>query len=466
MVSDLLVQIFDFLKAVYYFLLPILVVADIFFAATIVFVERKNPTRAVSWILVLLLLPFLGFFLFLVFGQNYRKEKLFSLKNETDQKLTDLMASQINEVKAKEEELTDRWSGAFQRMAVLLLRNNRALITTNNHITPYTDGKAKFADLIKEISNARDHVHLEYFILKDDGLGRDIMKVLTEKAKAGVEVRLLVDGVGSGGLPKHFYDQFAAAGGKHAVFFPSLFSYFNYRVNFRNHRKIAVIDGETAFIGGFNIGDDYLGLDKQWGYWRDAAIRFKGTGALIAQIRFYLDWNFASRDTMEINERYFHESPLPEGSRMQIVSGGPDTGWNPVKESYLKMINTALDTVYIQTPYFIPDQSVMDALHIAAQSGIDVRIMIPSKPDHMFVYWASHSYVEDLLDSGVRAYTYDNGFLHAKTIVIDGAAASVGSANWDIRSFRLNFETNAIIYDENVAGELKQAYLNDLSVCT
>jgi len=466
MVSDLLVQIWDFLQAIYYFLLPILIIADIFFVITIVFVERKNPTRAVSWILVLLLLPFLGFFLYLVFGQNYRKEKLFSHKSETDQKLTEVMASQIKEVKAKEDKLTDRWSGAFHRMALLLLQNNRALITTNNHITPYTDGKAKFAALIEAISTARDHVHMEYFILKDDGLGRDIMKALTERAREGVEVRLLVDGVGSGGLPKHFYDEFTAAGGKHAVFFPSLISYFNYRVNFRNHRKIAVIDGETAFIGGFNIGDDYLGLDKRWGYWRDAAVRIKGTGALVAQIRFYLDWNFASQDKLEINERYFHQSPLPEGSVMQIVSGGPDTGWNPVKESYLKMINTAIETVYIHTPYFIPDQSIMDALHIAALSGIDVRIMIPCKPDHMFVYWASHSYIEELLDSGVKAYTYDNGFLHAKTIVIDGAAASVGSANWDIRSFRLNFETNALIYDEQVAGQLKQAYLNDLSSCT
>jgi len=466
MAADILVQIFDFLVMLYEFLLPILVIADIFFAITIIFIERKNPTRAVSWILVLLLLPFLGFFLYLVFGQNYRKEKMFALKNDTDQKITDLIASQIKEVKTREEKLTDRWSGAFHRMAVLLLQDNGALISTNNHITPYTDGKAKFSALIEEIGNARDHVHMEYFILKDDGLGRDIMKALTERARAGVEVRLLVDGVGSGGLPRHFYDEFTAAGGKHAVFFPSLISYFNYRVNFRNHRKIAVIDGETAFIGGFNIGDDYLGLDKRWGYWRDAAVRIKGSGAVVAQMRFYLDWNFASKEKMEINERYFHQSPPSEGSTMQLVSGGPDTAWNPVKDSYLKMINIALDTVYIQTPYFIPDQSVMDALHIAAQSGLDVRIMIPSKPDHMFVYWASHSYIEELLGSGVKAYTYDNGFLHAKTIVIDGVAASVGSTNWDIRSFRLNFETNAVIYDEHVAGELKQAFLNDLSTCT
>jgi cardiolipin synthase len=257
-----------------------------------------------------------------------------------------------------------------------------------------------------------------------------------------------------------------AAGGKHAVIFPSLFSYFNYRVNFRNHRKIAIIDGETAFVGGFNIGDDYIGLAKRWGYWRDTAVRIKGSGAMAAQMRFYLDWNFASRDKLEIRDRYFHPSRLPQGSMVQIVSGGPDTGWNPVKDSYLKMITTATETVFIQTPYFIPDESVMDALHIAALSGIDVRIMIPSKPDHIFVYWASHSYVEELLSSGVRAYTYDKGFLHAKTIVIDGAAASVGSANWDIRSFRLNFETNAVIYDEEVAGELHQAYLDDLSFCT
>lgn len=466
MVSDLLVQIWDILQAIYYFLLPIFFVINIFFAFTIVFVERKNPNRAVSWILALLLLPFLGFFLYLVFGQNYRKEKLFSLKNEADQRLTDMMTSQIKEIKTKEANLTSRWSSAYQKMALLLLNNNRALITTNNHITPYTDGKAKFADLIKEIGSARDHVHMQYFILKDDGLGRDIMKALTERARAGVEVRLLVDGVGSGGLPRHFYDEFTAAGGKHAIFFPSLFSYFNFRVNFRNHRKIAVIDGETAFIGGFNIGDDYLGLDKRWGYWRDAAVRIKGSGALIAQMRFYLDWNFASKETLEILPRYFHQSPLPEGSTIQIVSGGPDTKWNPVKESYVKMINTATESVYIQTPYFIPDQSITDALRIAAQSGVDVRLMIPAVPDHMFVYWASHSYVEELLDSGVRAYTYDNGFLHAKTIVIDGAVASVGSANWDIRSFRLNFETNALMYDEHVAGELKQAYLNDLSVCT
>ncbi|MEI6841127.1 MAG: cardiolipin synthase [Methanomicrobiales archaeon] len=459
-------MIFEVLMQIYHVLLPILIIANIFFAITIVFIQRKNPISAISWLVVLFLLPFIGFFLFLIFGQYYRKEKMFAIKSGMDHELLRLIESQVEEVRIKGDITTDRWSGAIHRMALLLLQNNQAIITVNNQIKAYTDGKAKFADLVEAINGARDHVHMEYFILKDDGLGREIMNALTKKAREGVEVRLLVDGVGSGGLPKHFYDEFKAAGGRHAVFFPSLVSYFNYRVNYRNHRKIAVIDGETAFIGGFNIGDDYLGLDKRWGYWRDAAVRIKGTGALIAQMRFFLDWNYASVDKISVDDRYFHQSALPNGIPIQIVSGGPDTRWNPVKESYLKMINSAVETIYIQSPYFIPDESITDALRIAAMSGIDVRVMIPCKPDHMFVYWASHSYVEQLLDSGVKAYTYDNGFLHAKTIVIDGTVSSVGSANWDVRSFKLNFETNAIIYDEKVAEEFKQAYLDDLAYCT
>lgn len=447
-------------------ILVLIFIVNIFFAITIVFVKRKSPVSALSWLLILFLLPAIGFLLFLIFGQYYRKDKMFAIKSGADKHLTELIKSQIEEIKVKEEKITDRWSGSIYRMALMLLQNNQALITINNHVKPYTDGKAKFSDLLEEIRVARDHVHLQYFILKDDGLGRQIMEALIERARAGVDVRLLVDGVGSGGLPRHFYDELVAAGGKHAVFFPSWFSYINFRINYRNHRKIAVIDGDTAFIGGFNIGDDYLGLDKRWGYWRDAAVRIKGSGAAVAQIRFFLDWNYASEDKLIVDHRYFHESQHTEGSAIQVVSGGPDTSWNPVKESYLKMINSAVETVYIQTPYFIPDDSIMDALRIAALSGIDVRIMIPCKPDHMFVYWAGHTYVEQLLDSGVKAYTYDNGFLHAKTIVIDGTVASVGSANWDVRSFRLNFETNAIIYDEKVAGLLKSAYLDDLALCT
>ncbi len=447
-------------------LLTVIIFLNILFAITIIFIQRKNPTAIAAWLLVLFLIPALGFVLFLIFGQNFRKEKMFALKNETDKELMEIISSQKMHLKSIQTDVKDRWTGALHRMILMLLEGNGAVITGNNKIRVYTDGKLKFADLIDTIGKARDHVHMEYFILKDDGLGRDILAALSERAQAGMEVRLLVDGVGSGALPKRFFEELTRAGGQHAVFFPSLVSFLNFRVNYRNHRKIAVIDGETAFIGGYNIGDDYIGLDKHWGNWRDAAVRIEGHGAMVAQLRFLLDWNYASKEHIEFSDRYFPDKPLPDASAVQIVSGGPDIKWNPIKESYLKMITSATETVYIQSPYFIPDESVTDALRIAALSGVDVRIMIPARPDHMFVYWASHSYVEELLDSGVRAYTYDNGFLHAKTIVIDGAVASVGSANWDVRSFKLNFETNAIIYDEEVAGEFHRAYLDDLASCT
>ncbi|HTY16005.1 MAG TPA: cardiolipin synthase [Methanoregulaceae archaeon] len=444
---------------------PVIVVLDLLFAITIVFIQRKNPTAVAAWLLVIFFIPVLGFVLFLIFGQDYRKRKMFQIKDEADQIVNSYVRTQEKLLKGPDMHLDDRWSGSLQRMVLMLLESNRAIVTNDNQITVYTKGSEKFSALIEAIRKASHHVHLEYFILKDDGLGKEVMAALTERARAGVEVRLLVDGIGSGRLPRRFFDDLVSEGGHYAVFFPSLIPFFNYRINYRNHRKIAVIDGKLAFIGGFNIGDDYVGKGKRWGFWRDTAVKIEGSAAAAAQLRFFQDWNYASGQKIDFHPVYFPENEDKSGSIVQIVSGGPDTQWNPVKESYMKMINSATETVYIQTPYFIPDESVVDSLRIAALSGLDVRIMIPTKPDHLFVYWASHSYIEQLLPSGVRAYTYDNGFLHAKTIVIDGAVASVGSANWDLRSFHLNFETNAVIYDPFIAGELKEAFEHDLVHC-
>jgi len=444
---------------------PAILVLDLLFAITIVFVQRKNPTAVAAWLLIIFFIPVLGFILFIIFGQDYRKRKMFQIKDEADQVVNSYVHTQENLLKEPQAHLDDRWSGSLARMVLMLLESNRAIVTNDNQVTVYTKGTEKFSDLILAIKNASHHVHLEYYILKDDGLGKEVMAALVERAGSGVEVRLLVDGIGSGRLSGRFFEDLVAAGGQYAVFFPSLIPYFNYRINYRNHRKIAIIDGKTAFIGGFNIGDEYIAKGERWGFWRDTAVRIEGSAAAAAQLRFFQDWNYASRQKIDFQPVYFPEGEDKSGSIIQIVSGGPDTQWNPVKESYMKMINSATETVYIQTPYFIPDDSIVDSLRIAALSGLDVRIMIPTKPDHIFVYWASHSYIEQLLPSGVRAYTYDNGFLHAKTIVTDGTVASVGSANWDVRSFRLNFETNAVIYDPFIAGELKEAFEQDLAYC-
>jgi cardiolipin synthase len=280
---------------------------------------------------------------------------------------------------------------------------------------------------------------MEYYILRNDELGREVVSALTRKARQGVEVRLLYDALGNK-IPREGYRDLVEAGGKVSEFYKVLIPSISLKVNYHDHRKIAVIDGTTGFLGGFNIGDEYLGKGPL-GFWRDTAVQINGPGAAALQFRFFLDWNYATKENLKLERKYFPLHPGEGSSIVQVVSGGPDQVWNPIKEEYLKLIGIAREYIYLQTPYFIPDQSVLDALRIAALSGVDVRIMFPCKPDHPLVYWASYSYVAELLDAGVRAYTYDNGFIHAKTATVDDAVASIGTANWDIRSFRLNFET-------------------------
>ena len=447
----------------------IILLVNILFIIIVVFYERKDPSATLAWVMALVIFPVFGFILYLFLGQSFSKQKMFRIKKEEDRVLRGIIDSQITKLEQEgvAVQADGRLSDGLQSMILMLLRNDDAFLTSNNQVRVFTDGKEKFASLLQDIREATDFVHLEYFIWEDDGIGNEMRVALTERARAGVEVRLLCDGYGSAALPRHFFDEFKEAGGKVAFFFPSYLRYFNPRYNYRNHRKIAIIDGTTTYIGGMNIGDDYLGLNPKWGYWRDCAVRIRGDAALAAHIRFFLDWRFAAKeDRLEPGPRYLPRSPDVPGTPIQVVSGGPDTAFNPVKEEYLKMISLARETVYLQTPYFIPDESVLDALRMAALSGVDVRIMMPDRPDHVFVYWAGISYIRQLLDSGVKAYTYDNGFIHAKTIVVDEAVASVGSGNWDVRSFRLNFETNAVMYDPAIARHLKEAFIKDLDVCS
>lgn len=459
----------DILQFLNDFILPVILLINIIFALTVVFIERKNPTATIAWLMALFLLPVIGFVLYLFVGQSFYRDRMFKVKKDDDETLRKLIESQKKDLFSQDIPESDRIPLPYKRMMLMLLESNNAPITASNKVEVFVDGNDKFKSLLEAIRGAQDHIHLEYYILKDDEIGNEVFAALTERAKAGVTVRFLGDGLGAAGPRRSFYDPYLNAGGECAFFFPSLLSIAHPRLNYRNHRKIAVIDGKIGFIGGFNIGDDYLSRIPEWAPWRDTAVKVTGHAVIAMQIRFFLDWNYATKgEQISVSPRYFPEEERPVDSfiPMQIVSGGPDTYWNPIKESYLKLISLASDSVYLQTPYFIPDDSIMDALRMAALSGIDVRIMMPAKPDHWFVYWAGYSYIEQLLDAGVRAYTYDTGFIHAKTIVVDEVAASVGSANWDVRSFRLNFETNAIMYDHTIAAELKQHFLDDLKDCT
>ena len=293
---------------------------------------------------------------------------------------------------------------------------------------------------------------------------------MARKAAEGVEVRLLIDHLGSINTPGNFYDELRRAGGKVAYFFPLKLPTLSLRLNFRNHRKMVIIDGTIGYIGGFNVGDEYLGLNPRFGYWRDTHLRIEGSAVKQMQVQFLMDWHVSqlSKDTDHFNRLelpYFPDIPGRGRAGIQILSSGPNNAEEQIKNAYIRMISSARRYVYIQTPYFIPDESMYAALRIAAMSGVDVRLMMPSKPDHKFVYWASISYFEHMLEAGVSCYVYKKGFLHAKTLVVDGEVASVGTANMDIRSFRLNFESNAIIYDSASAAKLARIFLDDLEHC-
>ncbi|MDR1028039.1 MAG: cardiolipin synthase, partial [Clostridiales Family XIII bacterium] len=312
---------------------------------------------------------------------------------------------------------------------------------------------------------AEDYINIEFFIGKNDTVGRKLIRALTAKAKEGVRVRFLLDALGSRKQTYLQFKEFSEAGGQYAFFFPPKFRLINLKFNYRNHRKIVVIDGKTGYLGGFNIGNEYLGNKKKFGYWRDTHLRMCGECLQDLNARFFLDWRLASGEHVSLDEAYANQGAACGDTSVQIVSSGPDSLRQEVKHAYLKMISSAQKNIFIQTPYFVPDSSIFDTLQNAALSGMDVRIMIPSMPDHIFVYWATYYYCGLLLRSGVKVYIYDNGFLHAKTMSVDGEVCAVGSANFDIRSFRLNFETNAFIFDVGEAYKLEAIFEEDMACC-
>ena len=342
-----------------------------------------------------------------------------------------------------------------------LVRTNAPLSIASD-VRIFNDGARKFDALFEDIRQAKDHIHLQYYILTNDDLGKRLMELLTAKAKQGVKVRFLYDDLGSRSLPKSFFHEFGASGGQTAAFLPGVLSNINLRLNHRNHRKLVVVDGSIGYIGGFNVGDEYVGKKSEFGYWRDTHLRVEGPIVHSLQNRFFIDWNQAAKKhPMKFAENYFPELDNKTGIAMQIVASGPLETREDIKNGYLKMIHHARDSIYLQTPYFIPDSSIIDALRTAALGGVDVQIMIPDKADHIFVHSATLSFVRELLQDGVKLYNYENGFLHAKALIIDEKAYAVGSANMDIRSFSLNFELNAIVYDAASAKEMADIFFRD-----
>ena len=439
----------------------VLLLFNISAVIAIIFVERRNPTAALAWVAVLLLLPYVGFVLYLLFGRHLYAERRFSLKGRDDQRVRSHVRRQRRALNERRIEFADPVAERFRPLMRLLLAEDRAVVWTRSRIEYEDRGEAHFRSMLEAIRSARHHVHMEYYIIRNDELGREFIAALAERAREGVQVRLVYDAVGCLRVGRNFFTPLTEAGGEAVPFYPGFLGIFNFRVNYRNHRKILVVDGQVGFIGGFNIGVEYLG-EGPLGHWRDAHLRIEGDAVQSLQARFIMDWNHAAHDDLGLDDGHFPEPRAVGEVACQIASSGPDTPKMTIKEGFLRMLMSAERTIEITTPYFVPDDSVLDALRIAAISGVRVRILIPSKPDHMFVYWTTLSYIGSLLDAGVQAYTYDPGFVHAKTCVVDGSACTVGTANWDVRSFKLNFETNAFVYDRRLSSEVRQAFERDL----
>jgi len=442
-----------------------LIVINIILAIILVFFERRNPTSTWLWLMTLVFLPVIGFILYLFLGQDMSKKKMFKTKEEEDDCFDILVSDQEKSFSQRYFIKQNPEYRIYDDIVKLNLMGAKSVYTLDNEVKLYFSGEDKFKDLLKSIENAEKYIHMEYYIFNKDKLGRTVIQALAKKAREGIEVKLLVDGMGGRWLNKKTVKPLLDAGGEFATFFPPFIPVVNVRLNYRNHRKICIIDGKEAYLGGFNVGDEYLGISKKFGYWRDTHIKIKGSAISSIQWQFFLDWRFATKEEMKACQSYIGE-PLNEyNTGIQIVNSGPDSKWPSIKDGYLKMITNAQDKLYIESPYFIPDDSIFEVLKIAGLSGIDVRVMIPNKPDHPFVYWAGLSYIGELLEAGVRFYRYERGFMHSKVLIMDNLVSSVGTANIDIRSFKLNFEINAFIYDQDINEKLTERFLNDLNNC-
>ncbi|QGQ44670.1 cardiolipin synthase [Metabacillus sediminilitoris] len=425
----------------------------------VIFLENRHPSHTITWLVVLGGFPLLGFFFYLFFGRNIKKRRLFAKKALTDQKAFLEIEGNHSSYQEKINIMGDHQQLLFK----LAHRLGHSPISFATKTKALTDGNETFEHIFHEIKNAKHHIHLEYYILRHDEVGQKLKNALIKKAQEGVEVRFLYDAVGSWKLSKSYSKELSKAGIDMIPFLPVRIPFLNNKINFRNHRKIIVIDGSVGFVGGLNIGDEYLGKDSYFGYWRDTHLLIKGEAVRTLQMIFLQDWYYMTDEKL-LSHKYLTfplEKPEQTGG-VQIIAGGPDNKWDVIKNLFFSMIVSAKESIWIASPYFVPDEDILSALKVAALSGIDVRLIVPYKPDKKIVYYASRSYFPELLEAGVKVYEYEKGFLHSKIIIVDYELASIGTANMDMRSFHLNFEVNAFLYRTGSTQTLVNEYLNDI----
>jgi cardiolipin synthase A/B len=429
--------------------------------AIMVIWEKRSPYKTAAWILALLLLPVFGVIFYLFFGQEYRKRKLYSRKGiKSLNTIRRLSGHQINQFE-KSILMADQKVREKENLIRLLLKNSNSLLTTGNKLTILEGGQGTFEAMLEAIRNATHHIHLEYYILEDDKTGNRLKDLLIEKSKEGVRVRIIIDDVGSWGLGKKYISELQDNGVEIYSFMEVRFPRLTSRVNFRNHRKILIVDGNIGFTGGINIADRYLEGIKDIGPWRDIHLQIEGDAVGSLQAVFLADWYFVIFENLS-GKKYFPAPSNKQGIPVQISASGPDSDWASINQAFFAAISGAVSKVYIATPYLMPPIHIIEALKTAALSNVDVRIVIPEKSDAVISRWSSFSYIEELLEAGVRIFFYQNGFIHSKYIIVDDIFSTIGTSNLDFRSLETNFEVNAFIYDEEFTSRLENIFLADI----
>ena len=420
-----------------------------------VLMDNRQPAKTIAWVLVLLFVPVVGIVLYIFFGQNTRKMKLISGRS-LDQLSKRSMLEFV-------EQRNLRMPEYFSSLVRLFTNQSLALPFKDNAVEFYTDGYQFFPALLQAIKSATNHIHLDTYIIADDPLGRLVSDALIAKAREGVEVRLIYDDVGCWRVPERFFDRMRQAGVKVRSFMPVRFPAFTSKVNYRNHRKVCVIDGIQGFIGGMNIALRYVkGLHHGTLPWRDTHMRLRGSVVYALQRAFLVDWYFVDR-TLINDHRYYPPMPwhISNDSLAQVVTSSPIAQWPDIMQGYVRILLEAKRYVYMETPYFLPTEPVMFAMRTAALAGVDVRLLIPRRSDAWLIQLASMSYVTETLEAGVKVRLYEKGFNHSKLLVADDQISTCGSTNIDFRSFENNFEANVFFYDRQTALRIKDIYMRD-----
>ncbi|MGM0620149.1 MAG: cardiolipin synthase [Bacteroidota bacterium] len=429
--------------------------------AIMIVLEKRSPYKTAAWILLLVLLPVFGVVFYLFFGQEYRKRKLYSRKGIKS--LGQYRKLSIKQLRQFEQAFSNLEKKILEKENIirLLLNNSDALLTTGNKLKILVNADQTFKAIFSAIKNARHHIHLEYYIFADDKIGNQVKDLLIEKSLEGVEVRIIIDDVGSWGLSDKFISEMKNSGIRIQSFMEVRFPRLTSRANFRNHRKIIVIDGVTGFTGGINIADRYVDGVKGIGPWNDIHLQLEGDAANCLQVVFAANWYFVMRENLT-GRNYFPPLKETKGVPVQISASGPDSDWESIGQAIFAAIANAKKRVYLTTPYLMPPMQIVSALKMASLSNVDVRIIIPEKSDARIPKWCSFSYVEELLEAGIKVYFFQNGFIHSKYVIVDDVFSTIGTTNLDFRSIETNFEVNAFIYDEDFTSKLVRIFKKDI----